>query len=508
MNESDSLLTPEEQEALFRDRLDKRLRKGWRVTSQEGLSAQLESGKHVNHLLHLILSFITLGIWIPMWILLSIFGRQKHQHLNVDERGLYVGGRPVRPFKFLIWEFESVGELAGRVVAIALMAFVALFLISVATSIASTDDEAPIETSAPPSVETNPELPLSEARTSPTVAAESPRSDSVDAPSPAPTEAPPSASVSTFEEVDWTGTCMEVVVGDLINIGFTYYAEIVEGTVTDEIRAVTDQWAASYVSCIDDLEAAGFLASNLADEARAEASNIIDEMFVGVREEAGESPIPAGPPGDPIVLSGQGNATAPINLSAGVWVVKGQFDHGSNRFFAARLIHLDGSSREGLFGEAAPGLWEGEVVLTVGGDSFGAFPPGDMLVEVEDDGAWTLTFTPTHATPAPTTPTLPSGDPIVLSGQGNATAPINLSAGVWVVKGQFDHGSNRFFAARLIHLDGSSREGLFGEAAPGLWEGEVVLTVGGDSFGAFPPGDMLVEVEDDGAWMLTFTKWS
>ena len=469
------------------------------MVSQDGLSAQLESGKHVNHILHLILSFITLGIWVPMWILLSIFGRQKHQHLEVDECGFYVGGKLMRPFKVLAWEFESVGGLAGRVVTAAFMALVALMVVSIAISIADTDNNAPTETQVSPAVASAPAQPPAVESTS----LQPPSDDPT--PASAPTESPTQATVTTFEDVDWTGTCMESVVADLISIGFTHYEEILEGATTDGVNAVTDQWVSNYVGCVDELEGAGFLPSDLAEEARREAQNIIDEMIATIRADAGDAPSLAGPPGDPIVLSGQGNATAPINLSAGVWVVNGRFDYGSNRFFAARLIHLDGSSRESLFGEAAPGLWEGEMVLTVGGDRFGAIPPGDMLVEVEDDGAWTLTFTPTHATPAQSEPVFPSGDPIVLSGQGNATAPINLSAGVWVVNGRFDYGSNRFFAARLIHLDGSSRESLFGEAAPGLWEGEMVLTVGGDRFGAIPPGDMLVEVEDDGAWTLTFT---
>ena len=299
-----------------------------------------------------------------MWILLSIFGRQKHQHLQVDECGFYVGGKLMRPFKVLAWEFESVGELAGRGVPAAFMALVAL--LTVVYIVAS----APAQ---PPAVESTSLQPPSDDPT----------------PASAPTESPTQATVTTFEDVDWTGTCMEGVVADLISIGFTPYEEILEGATTDRVNVVTDQWISNYVGCVDELEGAGFLPSDLAEEARREAQNIIDKMIATIRADAGDAPNLAGPPGDPIVLSGQGNATAPINLSAGVWVVKGRFDYGSNRFFAARLIHLDGSSRESLFGEAAPGLWEGEMVLTIGGGSFGAIPPGDMLVEVEDDGAWT-----------------------------------------------------------------------------------------------------------------------
>jgi hypothetical protein len=60
---------------------------GWRVASQSPTSAQLLKGKPTNHVLHLILTLVTLGAWAIVWILVSIFGGQKQQLVTVDEYG-------------------------------------------------------------------------------------------------------------------------------------------------------------------------------------------------------------------------------------------------------------------------------------------------------------------------------------------------------------------------------------------------------------------------------------
>lgn len=44
-------------------------------------------GKPTNHVLHLILSIITLGVWIPVWICVVIFAGEKQRFVSVDEYG-------------------------------------------------------------------------------------------------------------------------------------------------------------------------------------------------------------------------------------------------------------------------------------------------------------------------------------------------------------------------------------------------------------------------------------
>lgn len=60
---------------------------GWRVQTQTATQAQLVKGHRTNHILHLILTIITLGIWAIVWICLAVFGGEKHKLIAVDEYG-------------------------------------------------------------------------------------------------------------------------------------------------------------------------------------------------------------------------------------------------------------------------------------------------------------------------------------------------------------------------------------------------------------------------------------
>lgn len=42
--------------------------KGWRVESQSDFQAVLVQDRKVNHILHLVLSILTAGIWIIVWV--------------------------------------------------------------------------------------------------------------------------------------------------------------------------------------------------------------------------------------------------------------------------------------------------------------------------------------------------------------------------------------------------------------------------------------------------------
>lgn len=52
--------------------------KGWHVESQVGTNLIMVKGQRPNHILHLILSIITAGLWIPVWILITLTGGEKH----------------------------------------------------------------------------------------------------------------------------------------------------------------------------------------------------------------------------------------------------------------------------------------------------------------------------------------------------------------------------------------------------------------------------------------------
>lgn len=79
--------TPEERTAALERYVFQQGQLGWRVQSQTATTAQLLKGKPTNHVLHLILSLITLGIWLIVWVLVAIFAGQKQKVVTVDEYG-------------------------------------------------------------------------------------------------------------------------------------------------------------------------------------------------------------------------------------------------------------------------------------------------------------------------------------------------------------------------------------------------------------------------------------
>ena len=60
---------------------------GWTIESRSDYQAVLVRGQRVNHILHLILTLITLGFWGIVWIIMVLAGGQKRQVLTVDPAG-------------------------------------------------------------------------------------------------------------------------------------------------------------------------------------------------------------------------------------------------------------------------------------------------------------------------------------------------------------------------------------------------------------------------------------
>ena len=60
---------------------------GWRVESQTNEMAVLVRGRRPNHILHVILSVITLGVWLLIWALVGLLGGEKRRTITIDEYG-------------------------------------------------------------------------------------------------------------------------------------------------------------------------------------------------------------------------------------------------------------------------------------------------------------------------------------------------------------------------------------------------------------------------------------
>lgn len=60
---------------------------GARVESQTGHSAVLVRGRRVSHTLHFLISLFTIGVWLIVWVILSLSGGEKRKMVTVDEYG-------------------------------------------------------------------------------------------------------------------------------------------------------------------------------------------------------------------------------------------------------------------------------------------------------------------------------------------------------------------------------------------------------------------------------------
>ena len=63
------------------------IREGWRVESRSDFQCVMVSGKPVNHLLHLVLSIVTVGLWLFVWLVLVLTGGEDRELLQVNAFG-------------------------------------------------------------------------------------------------------------------------------------------------------------------------------------------------------------------------------------------------------------------------------------------------------------------------------------------------------------------------------------------------------------------------------------
>ena len=79
--------TAEERKAILAQQVQMAVGRGMRVDTQSDTMAVVVSGKPVNHILHLILTIVTVGFWGIVWLILVIAGGEKREMITVDEYG-------------------------------------------------------------------------------------------------------------------------------------------------------------------------------------------------------------------------------------------------------------------------------------------------------------------------------------------------------------------------------------------------------------------------------------
>lgn len=67
--------------------------RGYRMESRSEFQATVVRGKPPSHVLHLLLSLVTLGLWLIVWALVALGPGEERFVLVVDERGHLTGTR-------------------------------------------------------------------------------------------------------------------------------------------------------------------------------------------------------------------------------------------------------------------------------------------------------------------------------------------------------------------------------------------------------------------------------
>jgi hypothetical protein len=60
---------------------------GYRLEYRHGNTAVIAFGKRPNHVLHLILSIITFGVWLIVWLIVAATGGEKRRLLVLEADG-------------------------------------------------------------------------------------------------------------------------------------------------------------------------------------------------------------------------------------------------------------------------------------------------------------------------------------------------------------------------------------------------------------------------------------
>lgn len=81
-------LTAEKRKALLARAVANEVHRGARIESQTDFQAVLVRGHRPNHLLHLILTLLTGGLWLIIWLIIAATGGEKRIVIDVDEYGL------------------------------------------------------------------------------------------------------------------------------------------------------------------------------------------------------------------------------------------------------------------------------------------------------------------------------------------------------------------------------------------------------------------------------------
>jgi hypothetical protein len=79
--------TPEERKSLLDAALHLWGARGFRIENRSDFQATVSKGKEIKHVLHIILSILTAGIWLLVYIPLWLLTGMRRRMVSVDEYG-------------------------------------------------------------------------------------------------------------------------------------------------------------------------------------------------------------------------------------------------------------------------------------------------------------------------------------------------------------------------------------------------------------------------------------
>lgn len=81
------VLSPEERRAVLAQAVQRHVLSGGRVQSQTDQNAVILWGSKPNHVLHLILTLVTMGLWVFIWIIVALAVKETRTLVAVDDFG-------------------------------------------------------------------------------------------------------------------------------------------------------------------------------------------------------------------------------------------------------------------------------------------------------------------------------------------------------------------------------------------------------------------------------------
>jgi hypothetical protein len=78
-------LSDDERRAWLAQQVDEHVRQGWQIESRTENLASSRFGKPINHVLHLLLTLVTCGVWVLVWIYLAMFQGEKHKTISTRD---------------------------------------------------------------------------------------------------------------------------------------------------------------------------------------------------------------------------------------------------------------------------------------------------------------------------------------------------------------------------------------------------------------------------------------